>query len=77
MDAFTTPEAELHDEIVVDLHSLNKRQERIAAKLRKAERVELVTMILMCCALMAGGCLALERTLSIQAKQHQEVLAKW
>lgn len=75
MDAFTTPEAELHDEIVVDLHSLNERQERIAAKLRKAERVELVTMALMCCALMFGGCLALEHTLSIQAKAEQESLA--
>lgn len=75
MDAFTTPEAELHDEIVVDLHSLNKRHDRITAKLRKAERVELVTLVLMCCALMFGGCLALEHTLPIQAKAEQESLA--
>ena len=75
MDALTTPEAELHDEIVVDLHSLNERQKRIAAKLRKAERVELVTLLLMCCTLMFGGCLALEHTLSIQAKAEQESLA--
>lgn len=75
MDAFTTPEAELHDEIVVDLHSLNKRHDRITAKLRKAERVELVTLVLMCCALMFGGCLAMEHTLSIQAKDRQENVA--
>lgn len=76
MDDFHTPEAEeLHDEIIVDLHSLNKRLNRIDAKLRKAERVELVTLVLICCGLMFGGCLALEHTLSIQAKQQQEVLA--
>lgn len=75
MDAFTTPEAELHDEIVVDLHSLNKRLDRISATLRKAERAELFTLVLMCCALMFGGCLALEHTLSIQAKDRQESVA--
>ncbi|MEJ8308556.1 hypothetical protein [Agrobacterium larrymoorei] len=75
MDAFTTPEKELHDEIVVDLHSLNNRINRIDANLRKAERVELGTLVLMCCALMFGGCLALEHTLSIQAKDRQENVA--
>lgn len=75
MDAFTTPEAEMHDEIVVDLHSLNKRLAKIDADLRKSDRIELVTLVLMCCALMFGGCLALEHTLSIQAKDRQEVLA--
>lgn len=74
-DAFTTPEAEMHDEIVVDLHSLNKRLDRISSDLRKSDRVELVTLVLMCCALMFGGCLALEHTLSIQAKDRQENVA--
>ena len=75
MDAFTTPEAELHDEIVVDLHSLNKRLAKIDADIRKSDRIELVTVVLMCCALMFGGCLALEHTLSIQAKAQQESVA--
>lgn len=76
MDAFHTPEAEeLHDEIIVDLHSLNKRLEKIDADFRKSDRIELVTLVLMCCALMFGGCLAMEHTLSIQAKDRQENVA--
>lgn len=76
MDAFPTPEADsLHDEIKVDLHSLNKRQQSIDAKLKKADRTELLVLVLMSCSLMFGGCLALEHTLSIQAMEQQEVLA--
>lgn len=75
-DAFHTPEAEeLHDEIIVDVHSLNKRLEKIDADFRKSDRIELVTLVLMCCSLMFGGCLALEHTLSIQAKDRQENVA--
>lgn len=77
MDAFTTPEAEMHDEIVVDLHSLNKRLAKIDADIRKSERRENFVMVLICSALLFFGCLALENTLSIQAKQQQEALAKW
>lgn len=76
MDAFPTPEADsLHDEIKVDLHSLNKRQQSIDTKLRKAERTELLVMVLMSCSLMFSGCLALEHTLSIQAMEQQEQIA--
>ncbi|MEH3108941.1 MAG: hypothetical protein PGN22_03115 [Agrobacterium cavarae] len=69
MDAFHTPEA---DKLAERLAEINARH---ATSMRKMRLAENITLVLVSTLLMFGGCLALEHTLSIQAKDRQESVA--
>lgn len=69
MDAFHTPEA---DKLAKRVAEINARH---ATSMRKMRFVENIMLVLVSTLLMFGGCLALEHTLSIQAKANQESLA--
>ncbi|MCL6653529.1 hypothetical protein A6R70_14650 [Agrobacterium rubi] len=76
MDAFPTPE-EARDEITVLLHIAEKRLNKIDRGLKKAWRVECLTLVLVTTSIMFGGTLVLENSLKQQAKINQENVIAW
>ncbi|WP_425902470.1 hypothetical protein [Agrobacterium radiobacter] len=72
MDAFSTTNTQEADALLERIEAIDKR---VAAEQRKMRFIEQLTLVLMSCSLMFGGCLALERVLKEQAVINQEVIA--
>ncbi|MQB37642.1 hypothetical protein DXT97_12650 [Agrobacterium tumefaciens] len=72
MDAFSTTNTPEADAFRARIEAIDKRYQ---AEQRKMRTIEQITLVLMSCSLMFGGCLALERVLEERAVINQEIIA--
>lgn len=70
--AFSITNTQEADALLEQIKEIDKRYQ---AAQRKMRSIEQLTLILMSCSLMFGGCLALERVLKERAVINQEVIA--